>query len=121
MFLEGLGTNSISKIFNEEGLRTKKDCEWHGSVSGIDFDIVQAEITRHRGLGRSYSDTSIFSSKLICGDCGGFYGKRCGILPMPTAEKYGGAITNSTANPNANPQPLTPTQSSSYFSRLTIN
>lgn len=32
MFLEGLGTNSIAKIFNEEGLRTKKDCEWHGSV-----------------------------------------------------------------------------------------
>lgn len=32
MFLEGLGTNAIAKIFNEEGLRTKKDCEWHGSV-----------------------------------------------------------------------------------------
>lgn len=45
-------------------------------ISGIDFDIVQAEITRRQGLGRSYSDTSIFSSKLICGDCGSFYGKK---------------------------------------------
>lgn len=45
-------------------------------ISGIDFDIVQAEITRRQGLGRSYSGTSFFSSKLICGDCGGFYGKK---------------------------------------------
>lgn len=42
----------------------------------IEFDMVQAEIARRQGLGRSYSGTSIFASKLICGDCGGFYGKK---------------------------------------------
>ena len=45
-------------------------------ISNIDFDLVQAEITRRQALGRSYSGTSIFSSKLICGSCGGFYGKK---------------------------------------------
>lgn len=45
-------------------------------ISVIDFDMVQSEITRRQGLGRSYSGTSIFSSKLICGNCGGFYGKK---------------------------------------------
>ena len=45
-------------------------------VSAIDFDRVQAEIARRQGLGRSYSGSSVFASKLICGDCGGFYGKK---------------------------------------------
>ena len=45
-------------------------------INPIDFDLVQAEITRRQSLGRSYSGTSIFASKLICGDCGGFYGKK---------------------------------------------
>ena len=45
-------------------------------ISEIDFDMVQAEIARRQALGRSYSGSSIFASKLICGDCGGFYGKK---------------------------------------------
>lgn len=45
-------------------------------ISAIDFDRVQAEIARRQGLGRSYSGSSVFASKLICGDCGGFYGKK---------------------------------------------
>lgn len=45
-------------------------------ISAMDFDMVQAEITRRQTLGRSYSGSSIFASKLICGDCGGFYGKK---------------------------------------------
>lgn len=42
----------------------------------MDFDMVQAEIARRQSLGRSYSGSSVFASKLICGDCGGFYGKK---------------------------------------------
>ena len=42
----------------------------------MDFDRVQAEIARRQSLGRSYSGSSIFASKLICGDCGSFYGKK---------------------------------------------
>ncbi len=45
-------------------------------ITAMDFDRVQAEIARRKRLGRSYSGSSIFSSKLICGDCGGFYGKK---------------------------------------------
>lgn len=47
-----------------------------GIISAMDFDRVQAEIARRQSLGRSYSGSSIFASKLICGDCGGFYGKK---------------------------------------------
>lgn len=45
-------------------------------INDIDFDMVQAEIVRRQVLGYSYSGTSIFASKLICGDCGGFYGQK---------------------------------------------
>lgn len=45
-------------------------------ITAADFDAVQDEITRRQGLGRSYSGSSIFASKLICGDCGGFYGQK---------------------------------------------
>ena len=39
-----------------------------------DWDTVQKEFNRRRALGRSYSCNSVFSSRIICGDCGGFYG-----------------------------------------------
>jgi hypothetical protein len=45
----------------------------------IDRDMwnqVQLEIKRRENIGAHYSSTDIFSSKLICGDCGGFYGKK---------------------------------------------
>ena len=45
-------------------------------ISALQFDMVQAEIARRKQLGRSYSGSSIFTSKIICGDCGGFYGKK---------------------------------------------
>ena len=38
--------------------------------------MVQAEIARRKQLGRNYSGSGIFASKLICGDCGGFYGQK---------------------------------------------
>ena len=41
-----------------------------------EFDKVQAEIQRRRTLGRSYSGNSVFSSKLVCADCGGYYGQK---------------------------------------------
>ena len=45
-------------------------------VEPIEFDMVQVEIARRKKLGRSYSGVHIFSSKLICEDCGGFYGQK---------------------------------------------
>src|SRR5574344_1343930 len=41
-----------------------------------EWEIVQAELMRRDKIGAAYSGNSIFSSKLICGDCGGFYGKK---------------------------------------------
>lgn len=40
------------------------------------WDQVQIEIKRRENIGAHYSSIRIFSSKLICGDCGGFYGKK---------------------------------------------
>lgn len=41
-----------------------------------EWEIVQAELMRRERIGAAYSGNSIFSSKLICGDCGGFYGRK---------------------------------------------
>ncbi len=40
------------------------------------WEMVQAEIKRRKEIGASYSSVNMFSSKLVCGDCGGFYGKK---------------------------------------------
>jgi hypothetical protein len=37
--------------------------------------MVQAEIARRKKIGRAYSGT-IFGSKIVCGDCGGYYGQK---------------------------------------------
>ncbi len=40
------------------------------------WELVQVEMERRDRLGAKYSATDIFSSKLVCSDCGGFYGKK---------------------------------------------
>ena len=70
-------------------------------ISAMDFDMVQAEIARRQALGRSYSGSSIFASKLICGDCGGFYGKKVWHSTVHIAVKYGAATASLRVSPNA--------------------
>jgi DNA invertase Pin-like site-specific DNA recombinase len=41
-----------------------------------EFDAVQAEMERRKGLGRPCGCGSPFSAKIVCGDCGGFYGSK---------------------------------------------
>ena len=41
-----------------------------------EFDKVQAEFVRRKGLGHRYSGNSIFASRIVCGDCGSFYGPK---------------------------------------------
>ncbi len=41
-----------------------------------EFDAVQAEIERRRKLGRPAGCGSPFSAKIVCGDCGGWYGPK---------------------------------------------
>ena len=47
-----------------------------GIILKSEWEQTQAELVRRREKGFKFSATSIFSSKLICGDCGGFYGKK---------------------------------------------
>lgn len=45
----------------------------------IDKDMweqVQIELDRRKKIGAKYSSSDIFASKIICSDCGGFYGKK---------------------------------------------
>ena len=45
-----------------------------GIVTAEEFDEVQAEIRRREGI--RYSGVNLFSSKIVCGDCGGFFGSK---------------------------------------------
>lgn len=50
-----------------------------------EWESVQMEILRRKGCHRHYSGNSIFSGKIICGDCGEFYGMK---VWNSTSEKY---------------------------------
>jgi hypothetical protein len=41
-----------------------------------EWDQVQAEVARRKLFGRAYSGKSVLSSKLVCADCGGYYGSK---------------------------------------------
>ena len=41
-----------------------------------EWDHVQAEFVRRKSLGGSYSGKSVFSAKLVCEDCGRFFGSK---------------------------------------------
>lgn len=41
-----------------------------------EWDAVQKEFARRRSLGRKHNSNSIFSARLVCGDCGAFFGSK---------------------------------------------
>jgi len=41
-----------------------------------DFEQVQLEFARRKKLGKQYSGTQIFAAKLVCADCGCFFGSK---------------------------------------------
>lgn len=41
-----------------------------------EFERVQTEFTRRKAMGRSYSSNGVFASRIVCGDCGEFYGSK---------------------------------------------
>ena len=45
-------------------------------IPRAEFDQVQAEIARRKQLGRAFSGHGVYATKLVCGDCGGFYGQK---------------------------------------------
>lgn len=49
-----------------------------------DWELVQLEMARRKSLGRRYSGNSVFGARLICEDCGGFFG----IKTWNSTDKY---------------------------------
>ena len=45
-------------------------------IDPLEWELVQLEFARRKEIGKSYSTTSAFATKLICGDCGGYYGQK---------------------------------------------
>ena len=45
-------------------------------IDPAEWKLVQRELERRKAIGRSYSGNSIFSSRLVCGDCGGYFGSK---------------------------------------------
>ncbi len=45
-------------------------------IDGETFDLVQAELAKRGGCSRGRRAKSVFDHKVVCGDCGHFYGKK---------------------------------------------
>ena len=45
-------------------------------ITPEEFDKVQTEFERRKRISRQYSGKSTFSSRIICGDCGAFFGSK---------------------------------------------
>ena len=45
-------------------------------ITPEEFDKVQAEFERCKRINRQYSGKNIFSSRIICGDCGSYFGSK---------------------------------------------
>ena len=45
-------------------------------IAPANFEMVQAEVARRKREGGRYSGVSIFSGKIKCGECGGFFGAK---------------------------------------------
>ena len=45
-------------------------------IEPIEWEMVQQEIRRRKAYGNKYTGKSIFGTKVVCGDCGGYYGSK---------------------------------------------
>lgn len=45
-------------------------------ITPEEFDLVQAEFEKRAKCGKQYSNTSIYVSKILCGDCGEYFGAK---------------------------------------------
>ena len=69
-------------------------------ISPAVFDQVQI-LMQSREQGKNLNScVNIFSSKIKCGDCGGWYGSKFSILMTSTEKSSGSAITSLTAEIN---------------------
>lgn len=72
------GRFSHKKAKSERGRSAAVLCgtQPRADLTPEDFDRVQNEFVRRKQLGRQYSGKSIFASRIVCGDCGSFYGPK---------------------------------------------
>lgn len=45
-------------------------------IAPMKFRMVQEEMERRKKAGRKAQGVSVFSGRIVCGDCGGFYGRK---------------------------------------------
>ena len=45
-------------------------------IDPCEFELVQAEMARRKGLRATYSGNTVFASRIVCGDCGSYYGAK---------------------------------------------
>ena len=60
------------------------------------YDLVQAEIARHKAIGTARSGVHPFSSMVFCGECGGVFG-RTRLLEKPKISIASGKTANFKA------------------------
>ena len=65
-------------------------------ITKEDWELVQIELNRIKEMGYTYSFKNPFSGKLICEDCGSYYGKKSGIQVQFTKRKFFNAISSSS-------------------------
>ena len=53
-------------------------------IDPIEWDAVQDEVKRRKEIGRAYSSKSVLSAKIVCGDCGEWYG----VKTWHSTDKY---------------------------------
>jgi DNA invertase Pin-like site-specific DNA recombinase len=75
-----------------------------GIIAPREFDMVQAEIERRKSIGGHYSGSSVFSSKLVCADCGAFFGQKV----WHSTDKYRKMIWRCNAKFNGEHKCTTP-------------
>ena len=63
-------------------------------VSAEVFDLTQMEMEWRRNLKGSYSGKSCFASRIVCGDCGSFYGSKVWHSTDAYRAPSGGATTS---------------------------
>ena len=45
-------------------------------IDPVEFELVQAEFARRKAIGYRYSGNSILGSRIVCGDCGAYFGSK---------------------------------------------
>ena len=85
-------------------------------VDPDEWDHVQTEFARRKALGRAYSGKSVLSAKLVCEDCGGFFGSKV----WHSTDRYRRTIWQCNGKFKGEERCLTPSVDTETVQRLFI-